>query len=77
MSDIRKTWSVIEVGPHLQTSTNPRNSFQVMRVTDHEDAVDAIVEKAAGAVKLWREKCEELEASLLAIHNAAKEYKTS
>jgi hypothetical protein len=53
MSDIRKTWSVIEVGPNLQTSTN-RFAFDVMKVEDHEEAVDALVEKAADAVKKWR-----------------------
>jgi hypothetical protein len=62
MSDIRKTWSVVEVGPHLQSSTNPRHSFEVMRVTDHEEAVDAVVDGAAAAIKEWREKYEALAA---------------
>jgi hypothetical protein len=48
-----------------------------MRVEDHEEAVDALVYKAAAAVKLWREKCEELEASLTAIYSATQEYKVN
>jgi hypothetical protein len=60
MSDTRKTWSVIEVGPGLQLSNNPRHAFEVMKVSDHEEAVDAVVEKAASAIKEWRERCDSL-----------------
>lgn len=74
MSDIRKTWSVVEVGPHLQSSTNPRHAFEVMRVTDHEEAVDTVVEGAANAVKAWREKCEALQDT---VNNLAKEFQAT
>jgi hypothetical protein len=75
MSDTQE-WSVVEVGPHLQTSSNPRHSFKVMRVSDHEAAVDDVVEGAAAAIKEWREKCEGLEASLVRIYNATQEFTT-
>lgn len=48
-------WSVVDVGGKLMHSTG-RNAFAVMRVSDAEDAIDALVEKAADAVARWRER---------------------
>lgn len=70
MSDTRKTWSVIEVGPNLQRSESSR-AFEVMRVEDHDEAVDAVIEKAAKAVKTWRERCENLALEAEALREAS------
>lgn len=55
--DLRPVWSVVDVGGKLMHS-NGRTAFQVMRVDDHDAAVDLVVVKAAAAVKVWRERAE-------------------
>ena len=50
--DIRPTWGVIEVDHKLMHSTG-LHAFQVMRVTDHEAAVDALLAKFAEAERRW------------------------
>jgi hypothetical protein len=76
MSDTRKTWTVIEVGPNLQTSTASR-AFDVMRVSEHEEAVDAVIDKAASAIKVWRERCESLAAEAEALRVVSEDFRAT
>jgi hypothetical protein len=58
-TDERSKWTVIEVDGRLVASNSLR-AFEVMRVSDHDEVVDMVIDKAASAVTAWREKAEAL-----------------